>query len=156
MIHLICLGSPLHADDGFGTAMAHRLGKLIWPDHVRVLDGSGRFGPLDLFEHCRLAVVLEALPAHLGTPGEILRLDGDQYRGHPPDRFRSGSAALLAAVRRMAVAPRIEVTGPVSACRRPFAPGLSPLVQAACQTLTVRLAAEFGGMHPNRAQQMTA
>ena len=76
MIHLICLGNALHADDGFGAALAHRLGALVWPDNIRVLNGSGRFGPVDLFEHCRLALVLEAVPAHFGAPGEIVRLDG--------------------------------------------------------------------------------
>lgn len=156
MIHLICLGNALHADDGFGAAMAHRLGALAWPDHIRVLNGSGRFGPIDLFEHCRLALVLEAVPAHFGAPGEIVRLDGATYQGHPPDNFRAGTGALLAAVRAMAAPPRILVAGPVALCRRPFAPGLSPMIQAACQTMTVMLAAEFGGIRPRRSRRMTA
>lgn len=156
MIHLICLGNALHADDGFGAAMAHRLAALAWPDDVRVLNGSGRFGPVDLFEHCRLALVLEAVPAHLGAPGEIVRVDGASYLGHPPDNFRAGTGALLAAVRNMAGAPRLEVMGPAAVCRRPFSPGLSPLVLAAAQSLTVRLAAEFGGVRPGRSRRMTA
>ena len=156
MIHLICLGNALHADDGFGAAMAHRLRALLWPDNIRVLNGSGRFGPVDLFEHCRLAVVLEAVPPHFGAPGEIVRLDGACYQGHPPDNFRAGTGALLAAVRAMAAPPQMLVMGPVAICRRPFAPGLSPLVQAACQTMTVMLAAEFGGMRPRRSRRMTA
>lgn len=146
MIHLICLGNPLHADDGFGAAMIHRLNRLKWPERVRVLDGTGKTSPLALFENCRHAIVIESLPRRLGVPGEILRLDGDSYRGHPPDQFSGGTGAILAAARRLVdPMPSLEVIGPVACNRLPFAPGLSPLLLAASITLTAMLAAEFGG-----------
>ena len=146
MIHLICLGNPLHADDGFGAAMLHRLNRLSWPENLRVLDGTGKVSPLSLFERCRRAVIIESLPRRLGVPGEILRLDGETYRGHPPDQFNGGTGAVLAAVRRLVdPLPMMEVIGPVACNRLPFAPGLSPLLMAASFTLTAMLAAEFGG-----------
>lgn len=151
MIHLICLGNPLHSDDGLGAVMAHRLGRLHWPDNVRILDGTGKTSPVPLFENCSRAIVLEALPRRMGHPGEILRVDGASYRGHPPDQFSGGTNAVLAAVRRLInPLPQIEVMGAVAASRLPFAPGLTPLVLAASHTLTVRLAAEFGGVTPRR------
>lgn len=157
MIHLICLGNPLHADDGFGAAMAHRLGALDWPEHVRVLDGTVRISPQALFENCGHAIVIEALPRRLGAPGEILRLDGAGYRGHPPDQFNGGTGAILAAARRqMATMPALEVMGPVAASRLPFAPGLTPLVMAAAHSLTIRLAAEFGGSRPRLRRRLRA
>jgi hydrogenase maturation protease len=146
VIHLICLGNALHADDGFGAAMAHRLRRLQWPERVRVMDGTGAASPLALFENCRRAIIIEALPRKLGTPGEILRLDGETYQGHPPDQFSSGTGAILAAVRRLIdPLPAMEVMGPVACNRLPFAPGLSPLAMAASFSLTAMLAAEFGG-----------
>lgn len=146
MIHLICLGNSLHADDGFGAVMAHRLSRLQWPNRVRVLDGTGKASPLPLFENCRLAVIIEALPQRLGAPGEILRLDGDTYQGHPPDQFSNGTGSILTAVRRLVTPlPAIKVIGPVACNRLPFAPGLSPLTMAASLTLTAMLATEFGG-----------
>lgn len=151
MIHLICLGNPLHADDGFGAAMVHRLNRLNWPEGVRVLDGTGKASPPSLFENCRQAIIIEALPRRLGVPGEILRLDGETYRGHPPDQFSGGTGAVLAAVRRLVEPlPQMEVIGPVACNRLPFAPGLSPLLMAASFTLTAMLAAEFGGKAAGR------
>lgn len=147
MIHFICLGNPLHADDGFGAVMAHRLGRLRWPEDIRVLDGTAKVSPLTLFEGCGRAIIVEALPQHLGAPGEILRLPAEHYSGHAPDQFSGGTATLLAAVRRLITPlPALEVMGPVSCCRMPFAPGLSPLVLAASLTMTACLAAEFGGV----------
>lgn len=146
VIHLICLGNSLHADDGFGAAMIHRLDRLRWPDDVRVLDGTGKTSPLALFENCHRAIIIESLPRRLGAPGEILRLDGATYRGHPPDQFSSGTGTMLAALRRLVdPLPAMEVIGPVACNRLPFAPGLSPLLMAASFTLTAILAAEFGG-----------
>lgn len=156
MIHLICLGNPLHADDGFGSAMAYRLGRLHWPDRVRVMDGTGKTSPLALFENCRRAIIIEALPRRLGTPGEILRLDGETYQGHPPDQFNGGTGAILSAVRRLiSPLPAMEVMGPVASNRLPFAPGLAPLTMAACLSLTTMLAAEFGGKATGR-RRLTA
>lgn len=155
MINLICLGNPQHADDGFGAAMAHRLGRLRWPRNVRILDGTTTASPLALFEHCHHAILLESLPRRLGIPGEILRLPAEHYRGHPPDQFSGGTAALLAAVRRLITPlPVMEVMGPVSRCRLPFAPGLSPLVLVASITMTAVLAAELGGVMPARRRNV--
>lgn len=157
MIHIICLGNPLHTDDGFGAAMAYRLGRLEWPDGVRVLDGTGSTSPLPLFENCRRALIVEALPRRLGMPGEILRLDGATYKGHPPDEFTGGTSALLALVRRRVdPRPSLEVMGPVATSRLPFAPGLSPLTMAAAHTMTTLLAAEFGGRTTRRRRKLTA
>lgn len=151
VIHLICLGNPLHADDGFGAAMVHRLNRMNWPDNLRVLDGTGKASPVSLFENCRRAIVIESLPRRLGVAGEILRLDGATYRGHPPDQFNGGTGAVLTAVRRLVdPLPIIEVIGPVACNRLPFAPGLSPLLMAASLTLTAMLAAEFGGRAARR------
>ncbi|MGE5514378.1 MAG: hydrogenase maturation protease [Bacteroidota bacterium] len=156
MIHLICLGNPLHADDGFGAVMAHRLSRLDWPDKVRVMDGTGKASPVALFENCRRAIVIESVPRRLGASGEIVRLDGETYQGHPPDQFSGGTGSVLAAVRRQVTPlPAIEVIGPVACNRLPFAPGLSPLTMAAALSLTAMLAAEFGGK-TNSGRRLTA
>ncbi|MCR6630888.1 MAG: hypothetical protein NVV74_13040 [Magnetospirillum sp.] len=58
---------------------------------------------------------------------------------------------MLAAVRRtISPLPAMEVLGPVSCLRMPFAPGLSPLVLAATQTVAALLAREFGGIRRDR------
>lgn len=153
MIHLICLGSPLHADDGFGAAMAWRLGRLEWPAGIRVLDGTNA-SPLPLFEHCHHAIVLHVLPPEMGEPGQVLRLDADAMPNLDP--LGGGLAPVLAAVRRvMQPAPRLEVLGPVAALRKPFSPGLSPLAMAAVGTATALLAADMGGS-PRRGRRRGA
>jgi hydrogenase maturation protease len=147
VIHFICLGNPLHADDGFGSAIGHRLRRLHWPHNVRILDATGSLPPLPMFEQCRRAIILESLPRHLGVPGQILRLDAEHYSGHPPDPLTTGTGALLACVRRtVSPLPAMEVMGPVTSLRIPFAPGLSPLVLAASYSVAAALAAEFGGV----------
>lgn len=148
MIHLICLGNPLHADDGFGPAMAHRLGAMRWPAGIRLFDASAD-GGVQMFEHCRRAVVLDVLAPGFGPPGQVLRLKADDYPADPRGPFGSGTAALLSAVARLVrPAPEIEILGPVACLRLPFSPGLSPLVAAAVETVAAMLGRELEGRQP--------
>jgi hydrogenase maturation protease len=153
VIHLVCLGSPLHADDGFGAVMAARLTSLDWPAHVRLLDGTA-CSPLPLFDNCRHAILLAALPPESGSPGQVLRLDASALPSVDP--MGTSLANLVAAVRRvLPKPPSMEVMGPVAALRKPFSPGLSPLVMAAVGTATAMLTADLGGS-PHRGRRRGA
>lgn len=150
MIHLICLGNPLHADDGFGAAVAHRLGGLEWPSSIRAIDGS-KGGGVALFEGCSRAIALQAFPSACGIAGQILRFGPGGFPSDPVGAFGSGTATLLASVARIVrPIPQIEVLGPVTALAIPFSPGLSPLVAAAVETVTAMLARELGGREKHR------
>lgn len=145
MLHLICLGNPLHADDGFGAAVGHRLAHMHWPGHIRIYN-TARRRALPLFDGCDKAVVLTSFGPSCGRAGQILRLAGHE---HPID-FRSpfggGTITLLSTVSKaIRPTPEVEVLGPVAGCAHLFSPGLSPLVAAAVESVTALLAREFGG-----------
>lgn len=144
VIHLICLGNPWHGDDGFGGAVFARLGKVVWPAGIRLLDATGAGGAVALFRGCSRAVVIDALPPGAGRPGQVLRLD--DYPHDPQGAAAGGGGAILATVRRTIVpVPEIEVIGAVAVVCRPFQPGLSPLVVAAVETVVALLRREFRG-----------
>lgn len=154
MIHLICLGNPMHADDGFGPALARRLEAMRWPPHIRLFDASG--GGTQMFAQCRRAVVLDVLAPDFGIPGQVLRLKAGDYPADPRGPFGSGTATLLAAVTRLIrPVPEIEILGPVACRRQPFSPGLSPLVAAAVGTVAAMLGRELEG-RPPCARSLTA
>lgn len=143
-MHLICVGNPLHGDDGFGAALYHHLARLDWPLGVRVFDAT-RDSALPMFEQCAHALVLDVLPPNFGAPGEIIRLNDAAYPPSAMGMLSGGTATLLAAVRRIVVpAPMVEILGPVATRRVPFSPGLSPLVAAAVETVTAMLVREYG------------
>jgi len=156
LIHLICLGNPLHSDDGFGSAIHYTLSRMEWPVDVRVLDGTGRHGGLPLFEHCDRAIVLEALPPSLGVPGQVARCADTDYP-QEPQGMAVGTGPLLAAVRRIIQpAPQVELLGPVSVSRIPYSPGLTPLVAAAVGTVTAMLVKELGGRRRGKRRRLSA
>lgn len=144
VIHVICLGNPLHGDDGFGPAVYRQLSALSWPEHVRVFDAAAEGGALGLFRRCARAVVIDALPPGTGRGGEVLRLA--DYPDDPMGEHGTGTAAILAAARRtIAPMPELEILGAVAIRCAPFHPGLSPLVAAAAETVAAMVAKQFGG-----------
>ena len=148
MIGLICLGNPLHADDGFGSAVHRRLSRRRWPPHVRLHDGS-EGGVLDLLRHCRRAVLVTSLACHLGRPGEVLRLCETEVPGDPQGPLGAGTASILAAMRRVLTQPpHTEVLGAVALRQVPFSAGLTPLVAAAVETASAMLWRELGQSGP--------
>lgn len=144
MIHVICLGNPLHGDDGFGAAVYRQLAPLAWPGEVRVFDAAAEGGPLKLFKGCDRALLIDALPPGSGQGGEIRRLD--DYPADPLGPMGTGTATMLAAARRTILPmPDLEILGAVAIHCTPFHPGLSPLVAAAAETVAVMVAKELGG-----------
>ncbi|MBX9635462.1 MAG: hypothetical protein K2X44_10830 [Magnetospirillum sp.] len=152
MIHLICLGNPLHSDAGFGAAIHHRLTHLAWSGGIRVFDATAR-NALPLFEHCDRVIVLEALPPDCGIPGQIMRMNGQEYPPDPHGAMAVGTGPLLAAAARIIhPVPAIEVLGPVALRNQPYCPGLTPMVAAAVQTVTAMLVKELGGRQRKHRQ----
>lgn len=144
MIHVICLGNPLHGDDGFGPAVYRHLSPLAWPQDVRVFDAAAEGGAVDLLRHCLRALVIDALPPDTGRGGEVLRLP--DYPPDPMGECGTGTAAILAAARRtIRPMPDLQVLGAVAIHCTPFHPGLSPLVAAAAKTVAAMVARELGG-----------
>ena len=144
MIGLICLGNPMHADDGFGAAVHRCLARRHWPAHVRLLD-AGEGGVLDLLRQCRRAVLVTSLSRHLGRPGQLLRLGEREVPGDPQGPLGAGPAAILASMHRLLPEPpHTEVLGAVALRQVPFSAGLTPLVAAAAQTASAMLWRELG------------
>lgn len=141
MIHVICLGNPMHGDDGFGAAVHRHLAPLTWPAGVAVLDWVALGGGIEPFRGCGQALVVDALPPGSGAPGEVLRLET-----YPEDVRAGGTAALLDNVRRLLCpAPAITILGAVAVRCVPFHSGLSPLVAAAAETVAAMVTRELGG-----------
>ena len=154
MIHLICLGNPAHGDDGFGPSVFQRLARFQWPAMVRVLDASASGGAVALFAGCDKAVVVDALPPGSGRPGQILRLP--DYPHDPQGAAAGGGAGILRTVRRtISPLPDIEVIGAVAVCCRPFQAGLSPLVMAACESVSTLLCREYGARRRMRCMALS-
>jgi hydrogenase maturation protease/hydrogenase 3 maturation protease len=144
MIHVICLGNPMHGDDGFGPAVFRRLDGMDWPMGIRVFDAAAQGGGVGLFRECSRAIAIDALPPGTGQPGEVLRLR--DYPDDPQGAAAGGVGGILAAVRRtIRPLPDVEIVGAVAICCRPFQPGLSPLVAAAVETVAVMLRRDLGG-----------
>ena len=151
MTHVICLGNPMHGDDGFGAAVFHRLAGMGWPEGVRIFDATSQGGAVNLFRECLQAIVIDILPPGAGQPGEVLRLN--DYPNDPQSASAGGTGGILTTVRRMInPLPDIQVIGAVAICCRPFRSGLSPLVAAAVETVVAILERDLGG----RRRQMTA
>lgn len=144
MIGLICLGNPLHADDGFGTAVHRRLAARPWPGNVRLHDGS-EGGVLDILRQCQQAVLITALTQDLGQPGQVLRLSEADIPADPQGPLGAGPASIVAAMRRlMRKPPQTEILGAVAALQVPFSAGLTPLVAAAVETTSAMLWRQWG------------
>lgn len=143
MITVICLGNPLHGDDGFGAAVHRRLTGRRWPVDVSLVDAS-QGGALDAAGTCRRLVLVTTLAGHFGRPGQILRLDGASLPPDPRGDLGCGLGALLAAMGRLGLSPVVDVLGVVAVRQVPFSAGLSPLVAAAVETTAAMLWRELG------------
>jgi hydrogenase maturation protease len=150
VIHLICLGNPMHGDDGFGAAVFRRLSSMNWPLGMRLFDAVAEGGAVRLFRDCRKAIVIDALPPGAGHPGQIMRL-----ADYPADRqgaAAGGGAGIIATARRtVEPLPEIEIVGAVAVRCRPFQPGLSPLIMAAAESVTAMLGRDLGGQYRRAA-----
>jgi hydrogenase maturation protease len=80
--HVVCFGSLVQGDDGFGVHVHRRLVEQPWPsesgagagEDVRLFDGSTLgLGALSLFDDCDRAIVVDALESR-GAPGRVHRL----------------------------------------------------------------------------------
>lgn len=66
--HVICLGNPLHGDDGFGPAVFEALQAQTWGESVGVYcAGTRGLDAVGLFADCAQAIVVDAMP---GDPAD--------------------------------------------------------------------------------------
>jgi hydrogenase maturation protease len=73
-MHVVCFGSLVQGDDGFGVHVHRRLVEQAWPAEIRLFDASTLgLGALSLFDECDVAVVVDALDSR-GNPGRLHRL----------------------------------------------------------------------------------
>lgn len=79
-IHVVCFGSLVQGDDGFGVHVHRRLVEQAWlsemgaAEDVHLFDGSTLgLGALSLFDECDRAIVVDALESR-GSPGSVHRL----------------------------------------------------------------------------------
>ena len=75
------MGNPILSDDGLGLVVARRLRELPMPGDVEVAESEvGGLRLLELVRGFTKVVIIDALRSG-GTPGEIKRLDADEFRG---------------------------------------------------------------------------
>lgn len=75
--HVICFGNELHGDDGFGPRVYQRLCHFSWAAHIRIFNaGTCGLNALNLLEHCRRAILVDALTGS-GSPGSVHVFGGD-------------------------------------------------------------------------------
>lgn len=134
----------MHGDYGFGAAVYQRLSAQRWPSHVQIRWAEGEADRLEPFRGCDRVIAIDALPPHMGKPGEILRLPHGSIPLDQPGGLGGGLFALLSTLFRVVrPSPRVDVLGPVAIYRAPFTPRLSPLVMAAVETVCANLRREL-------------
>ena len=75
------MGNPILSDDGLGLVVARRLRDLPMPQDVEVAESEvGGLRLLELVPGFTKVVIIDALQSG-GTPGEIKRLNADEFRG---------------------------------------------------------------------------
>lgn len=152
------IGNVFLGDDGFGVAVAQRLGGLDLPGGVRVADVGirGLHLAYDLLDGCELLVLVDAVP--LGeAPGTVAVIEVDpddaallgQDRSAPLDAHTMGPAAVLDTLQAMGgCVDRVLVVGCEPATLEEGI-GLSPPVAAAvdraAEVVLEVLAAELTG-----------
>ena len=150
VVHVVCFGSLVQGDDGFGVHVHRRLLAHLWPAHVRIFDGSTLgLGALAAFDDCDRAVVVDALELQ-GSPGRLHRLRLDEL-APPVETFSAHAMDLSHLFHVLPILfdgrpmPAIEVLG--AEIERPsgtFSMSLSPALQAAVDATVILLRAELG------------
>ncbi len=75
------MGNPILSDDGLGLVVAHRLRELPMPSDVEVAESEvGGLRLLELVRGFTKVVIIDALRSG-AMPGEIRRVDADEFRG---------------------------------------------------------------------------
>ena len=75
------MGNPILSDDGLGLVVARRLRGLPMPQDVEVAESEvGGLRLLELVRGFTKVVIIDALQSG-GTPGEIKRINADEFRG---------------------------------------------------------------------------
>jgi len=111
-ILVLGLGNILLRDEGIGVRVVQALERLKLPPDVEVVDGAtAGFALIDVLAHRRKVIVVDALAADPGAPGQpgtVLRLNGDDLApaGRTPLSLHEiGFVEALAAARQMGLAP---------------------------------------------------
>jgi hydrogenase 3 maturation protease len=133
-VHVICLGNPLHGDDGFGHHVFRRLRRRDdLPPAVELFDaGIAGLDALPRFDGCAKAVIVDAV--RVGAPvGTLHRLAPSDLE--PPGCELSlhelGLPSLLAAVSAVSSQPpEVVVIGAQVGSTRAFAEALSAPLQS--------------------------
>jgi hydrogenase maturation protease len=149
------IGNIFLGDDGFGCAVARRLGDRPFPQGVRVADFGIRGFDLAfaLTDHCEFAILIDATP-QAGVPGTLYTLTPDLADDEGPnsgciDGHRMDPVSVLRLARKLGdLCPRIVLVGcePAQLGGDEGSMELSPVVEAAVEeacSLVQALVAEF-------------
>ncbi|MBU2712323.1 hydrogenase maturation protease [Zooshikella harenae] len=79
IVRIICLGNPLHGDDGIGFHVLNRLQQQYkWPPDIELIDGgTGGVTLLPWFHHCSKVIIIDAVnaPSQAGQLIYYLNID---------------------------------------------------------------------------------
>lgn len=129
---IAAVGNVLRRDDGFGAAVAARLGRM--PDGVEVVEtGIGGIALLqELMAGCDGLILLDAVD-HGEEPGTVLVLEPEVGEPvHVPDVHLANPARVLAMAKALGALPgRIVLIGCQPADADGLGEGLSPQVERA-------------------------
>ncbi|RDH44109.1 hydrogenase maturation protease [Zooshikella ganghwensis] len=79
IVRIICLGNPLHGDDGIGFHIFNRLQhQYTWPPHIELIDGgTGGITLIPCFFHCHKVIMIDAVnnPSQAGQLTCYLNID---------------------------------------------------------------------------------
>jgi len=137
------VGNVLRGDDGFGPAVAARLGGL--PDGVDVVEtGIGGIALLqEILGGCSGLVVVDAIDRG-GLPGTLFVVEPevDATGAHLPDVHLADPSRVLAMAKGLGVLPeRVLIVGCQPAGMDELGEGLSPAVERAVDVACGRVAA---------------
>lgn len=129
-----CVGNVLRGDDGFGPAVAGRLGDL--PDGVRVVEtGIGGMALLqELMDGCDGLVVVDATDRG-AEPGTVFVIEPEVAEAvHVPDTHLANPERVLAMAKALGCLPaRVRIVGCQPTDVDALGEGLSPAVERAIE-----------------------
>lgn len=74
LIRIICLGNPLHGDDGFGFHVFQCLKQKTLPENVELIDGrTAGLALLPLFKNCERIIVVDVISNIEATNNEQIK-----------------------------------------------------------------------------------
>ncbi|MFB7507917.1 hydrogenase maturation protease [Streptomyces broussonetiae] len=141
---VIGLGNPLRGDDGVGPAAVEALRGRVPDDTELVVSDGDPARMLELWRGVDTVVVVEALRARPGRPGELHTLTAAELAGHAPATASThafGLGACVALAEALDQLPRRLVVHAVEVADVELGAGLSEAVRSALPELTDRVAA---------------